>query len=146
VGQGAGSPTIALTSPAAYSVLSLLGSAGHGPNTVAYTVNHADATTETGTLTVGDWFNGTAAYNSNGRLTVNTGVFDNVNAGNPRLYSFDITLTNTASPVTSINLSSASTTSTAAFFAVSGSAVPEPGTLGLVGLAMAGLLGSRRRR
>src|SRR5438270_854674 len=125
VGQGTGSPTITLTAPARYSELSLIGSAGHGPNTVNYTITHADATTETGTLTVGDWFNGTpAAYNTNGRLTVGTGAFDNVNAGNPRLYSFDFPVTNTTSPVTSVALSSASTTSTAAFFALSGQPVP----------------------
>lgn len=145
VGQGSGSPTIALTTPLAYSVLSLIGSAGHGPNTVNYTITHADTTTETGSLSVGDWFNGTAAYNTNGRLTVNTGAFDNVNAGNPRLYAFDITLTNTTSPVISVGLTSSSTTSTAAFFALSGSPVPEPATLGIVGIGLAGLLVRRHR-
>jgi hypothetical protein len=147
VGQGTGSPTILLTSPAAYSLISLLGSAGHGPNSVNYTINFADTTTQNGTLTVGDWFNGTpVAYNTNGRLSVGTGAFDNVNAGNPRLYSFDIPVSNTSSAVTSIALSSASTTSTAAFFAVSGSQVPEPGTLGLLALGGVMVLGRRWRK
>lgn len=145
VGQGTGSPTITLTAPLPYSTLSLLGSAGHGPNTVSYVIHHADASTENGQLSVGDWFNGTAAYNTNGRLTVGTGAFDNVNAGNPRLYAFDIALSNTTSPVTSIDLSSASTTSTASFFSVSGTPAPEPGTLGLMAIAAAGALLPRRR-
>lgn len=136
VGQGSGTPTISLTTPAAYSLLSLIGSAGHGPVTVSYIINHADLTTEIGNLSVGDWFNGTPfAYNSNGRLTVNTGAFDNVNAGNPRLYTFDITLSNTLSPVTGMTLSSTSTTGTAAFFALSGTVVPEPSSAALLGLA-----------
>jgi len=147
VGQGSGSPIIALTSPQPYSVLSLIGSAGHGPVMVNYTINFANATTQTGALTVGDWFNGTPfAYNTNGRLTVNTGAFDNVNAGNPRLYSFDITVTNTTSAVTSINLSSTSLTGTAAFFALSGTAIPEPSSVVYGGLSVLGLLTMRRRK
>ncbi len=147
VGQGSGSPTVTLTTPARYSVLSFIGSAGHGPVTVAYTINFADATTQTGTISVGDWFAGTAAYTTNGRLTVNTGGFDNVNAGNPRLYTFDFGVTNTNSAVVSINLSSTSTTGTAALFALSGTAipVPEPSTAMFGGLGALGLLSVRRR-
>jgi hypothetical protein len=145
VGQNSGSPTVGLVTPQRYSTLSLIGSAGHGPVTVNYVINFADATTQSGTISTGDWFNGSAAYNSNGRLTVNTGAFDNVNAGNPRLYTFDFAVTNTASPVTSITLSSASTTGTAAFFALSGTAVPEPSSLLTAGLTAFALLSSRRR-
>jgi hypothetical protein len=145
VGQGSGSPVIALVTPLRYSALSLIGSAGHGPVTVNYTITFADTTTQTGSIAAGDWFNGSAAYNTNGRLTVNTGAFDNVNAGNPRLYTFDFNVTNTGSAVTSIALSSTSVTGTAAFFALSGTAVPEPSSLLLGGLSVFGLLGFRRR-
>jgi hypothetical protein len=134
-----------LTTPAQYSTLSLLGSAGHGPNSVSYTINYADASTQTGTISVTDWFGGTAAYTTNGRVTVGSGTFDSVNGGNPRLYGFDITLTNTTSPVNSVALSSASSTSTAAFFSLSGTPVPEPGTIGILGIAATGLLVRRRR-
>ncbi|HEX2749794.1 MAG TPA: PEP-CTERM sorting domain-containing protein [Verrucomicrobiales bacterium] len=146
VGQGSGTPVIALTTPLQYSTLSLIGSAGHGPVSVNYTITFADTTTQTGTISAGDWFNGSAAFNANGRVTVNTGAFDNVNAGNPRLYTFDIAVTNTASKVNSVTLSSTSTTGTAAFFALSGTAaVPEPSSLLLSGLSVFGLLSFRRR-
>jgi hypothetical protein len=150
VGQGSGSPTIAFITPARYSALSLLGSSGHGPNSVDYVITFADSTTQSGTLSVGDWFNGTpVAYNANGRVTVNTGAFDNVNAGNPRLYSFDFTLSNTLSPVTSVALTSSSVTSTAAFFALSGTLapVPEPTTLSLtaIGMLIGGMTWRKRR-
>lgn len=144
-GQGSGTPTITLTTPARYDTLSLIGSAGHGPISVTYTINYAGGGTQTGTLSVGDWFGGAGpAYVTNGRVTVNTGGFDNVNAGNPRLYTYDIALTNTTANVLSVNLSSASTTGTAAFFALSGNAVPEPAAFGLLGVAGLGLLKRRR--
>jgi hypothetical protein len=147
VGQNSGSPTITLVTPLQYSTLSLIGSAGHGPVSVNYTINFTNGSpSQSGTISAGDWFNGTAAYNANGRLTVNTGAFDNVNAGNPRLYTFDIPVTNTTSPVASVTLSSTSTTGTAAFFALSGTAVPEPSAALLAGLSVLGLLGRRASR
>lgn len=116
-------------------------------NTVSFTIQFVDATTQTGTLTVGDWFNGSpVAYNSNGRVTVGTSAFDNVNAGNPRLYSFDIAVTSTTA-IESIALDSTSTSSTAAFFALSGTQiVPEPSTVALVLLSLLAGLGASRRR
>jgi hypothetical protein len=146
IGQGSGPAIVTLTTPLPYLGLSLIGSAGHGPNTVDYTVTHADATTETGSLVVGDWFNGTpVAFNTNGRVSVGTGAFDNVNANNPRLYSFDFALSNTTSPVTSLQLSSTSTSSTAAFFALSGTPVPEPTSLCVLAVGGAAMLARRRR-
>ena len=111
--------------PSNHSALSFLASAGHGPVIVDYTVNHADNSAETGSFSVRDWFNGTpVAYDANGRVDVVSGVFNNVNAGNPRLYTTDISLSNTVSPVTSVDLSfdpaNTNLGSVLVFFAVSG--------------------------
>ena len=112
------------TVSAPYSSLSFLTAAGHGPVTVDYKVNHGDGTTETGVMVVPDWFfNVPIVWDAQGRVDVDSGSFNNVNSGNPRLYAEDVALTNTASPVTSINLSwdSGNTgTGLAAFFAISG--------------------------
>ena len=123
--DGGTSGTMIWATPSKHSSLSFLASAGHGPVMVDYAVNHADSSVETGSITVPDWFNGTpVAYNANGRVDVVSGVFDAVNAGNPRLYGLDIALGNTVSPVTSVYLSfDAANTSAGgggAFFAVSG--------------------------
>jgi hypothetical protein len=148
VGQNTGAPTISLATASAYSLISFLASAGHGPNTVNFVINFADSSTQSGSFVVADWFNGATnlAYTTNGRTSVNTGSFDNVNNNNPRIYSYDVTVTNTTSAITSISLSSASTTSTASIFALSGTAVPEPSSmiLGATGLLFAA--GLRRRR
>ena len=40
----------------------LLGSAAYGPITIAYTVNHADSSTESGTIALADWFSGQAPH------------------------------------------------------------------------------------
>lgn len=110
--------------PTKHSALSFLVSAGHGPITVDYTVNHADTTTETGTVIVPDWFNNTpVAYNANGRTDVASGFFDSVNGANPRIYTVDISLNNSVSPVNSVVLSydpGNANTGVAVFFAVSG--------------------------
>jgi len=50
------SATISFSSPAAYSALSFAGASGNGAMTLNYTVNHADSTFETGTVTFPDWF------------------------------------------------------------------------------------------
>lgn len=124
------SATLVPATPAACSALSFLTAAGHGPVTVDYKVNHSNGTAETGTIVVPDWFfNVPIAWDAQGRVDVTSGAFNNVNAGNPHLYSEDIALTNTASPVSSINLSwdSGNTGSgLAAFFALSGTAPLVP--------------------
>jgi predicted alpha-1,6-mannanase (GH76 family) len=117
-----------------FSALSFLTAAGHGPVTVDYQVQHSDGSVETGTLTSPDWFlNTPVVFNAQGRVDVVTGVFNNVNNGNPRLYAGDITLTNLASEVTNINLTwdaANSAGSVGAIFAVSGVAV-QPVSLGI---------------
>ncbi|HET7624036.1 MAG TPA: autotransporter-associated beta strand repeat-containing protein, partial [Verrucomicrobiae bacterium] len=117
--------TVTLVSPAAYSGLSFLGSAGHGPMTVNYTVHHSDSTTETGSFTVLDWFNngGTIAYRAGARVHADgTGIETHGVATNdtPYLFSIDISVSS-ASPVASIDLSCDTGNGTVCLLALSGS-------------------------
>lgn len=113
--------TVTVTTPAAFSALSFLTSAGNGAVTLGVAVHHADGSVETNSIVSPDWFGGeNAAVTANGRLDVGSRAFDNVASGNPRLYSADITLTNTTSPVNRIDLTHVSGTGHAAIFAVSG--------------------------
>jgi len=99
------SALITPASPNAFSALSFLAAAGNGPVIVDYTVHHAGGSLETGAITVPDWFNNTpVAFDAQGRVNVVSGSFDSVNANNPNLYAEDISLTNTSSLVTQINL------------------------------------------
>ena len=104
--------------------LILLGAGGNGGATLAYTVHYQDTTTQTGTFFVTDWFDGVrlpAAYLANGAVSVVDGSFAFVNVGLAMLHSVQLALTNTNSPVTSIDLSqsSASAITQTSIFAVS---------------------------
>ncbi|HVM48353.1 MAG TPA: LamG-like jellyroll fold domain-containing protein [Candidatus Acidoferrum sp.] len=116
------SATITLTPANPYSKLSFLSSAGHGPVVVNYTVHHADSTTESGSISVPDWFgSGTLALGVGGRVDVGSQSIQDFGAGGlPYLFSQDITLTDTASAVMSIDLSYVSGGS-ACILALSGS-------------------------
>ena len=120
---------------ATYAALSFLAAAGHGPILVDYGVSHLDGTLETGVLSVPDWyFNTPVAVTANGRVDATSGIFDSVNSGNPRLYSLDVTLANTTSPVTNVSLSwdaGNTTVGVAAFFAMSGTGGAVPPVIGL---------------
>ena len=123
------SSTLTLATPGFYSNLSFLTSAGHGPITVDYSVNHADGTSETGSFASPDWFfNTPVAWTANGRVDVNSGSLDNVNNDNPRIYNQDIALANPTSQVISINLSTSTGGGQAVVFAVSGLAAVVPPT------------------
>src|ERR1035437_2153947 len=100
------SATITPTLPAACSALSFMGSAGNGPLTVNYTVHHADSTTETGSLIFVDWFGtSTNVLGVGGRVDALGANFQIPGAGgNPHIFSQDVAVTNTVSPVMSINL------------------------------------------
>lgn len=112
--------TLTPTPAAAYYQLSFLNAAGNGPCVVTVTVNHADATTETFTLSSLDWFNGaTATYAANGRYQTDNGNFNNVNGGACKLFNTDFTLADSNSPVTSIGFAYVSG-GRACIFAVSG--------------------------
>jgi hypothetical protein len=116
------SDTLTLATPGFYSTLSFLTSAGHGPVTLNYSVNHADGTSETGSFNSPDWFNNSpVAWTANGRVDVGNAGLNSVNGNNPRLYSLDIALLNSGSQVVSIGLStSTSAGHQAVVFAVSG--------------------------
>lgn len=117
------SATLLLKTPAAYSGLSFLASAASGPATNNYAVHHSDGSIETGSIVVPDWFgSGTVALGVGGRVDASSRSFENIgSAGDlPDIFSEDITLTNTTSPVTGIVLTSASGGNTC-LLAVSGS-------------------------
>src|SRR5262249_14268807 len=101
--------TWTLTSPAAYTNLSFLTSGGHNGRSIAVLIHHQDGTTERNSFSSPDWFNNSpVAYTANGRVNVQTFLFDNVSSGNPRLYSRDVPVTNTTSAVISIDFTNAS--------------------------------------
>jgi hypothetical protein len=100
--------TFTPVTPAAYTKLSFLGSGGNGGDVINVTVNHADGTSETGfSFGCPDWFNGTlnVAYIAGGRCNSTVNLTTETDGQNPRIYFRDITLTDTASPVTNIVLS-----------------------------------------
>jgi predicted alpha-1,6-mannanase (GH76 family) len=107
-----------------FSILSFLAAAGHGPVIVDCDIHHADGSTETGALTIPDWFNNVpVAFDAQGRTDVAAGTFNSVNNNNPNLYPVDFSPGNTTSPVTRITLSwdtANSGSKLAAFFALSG--------------------------
>jgi hypothetical protein len=116
------SAAFTLTSPAAYGSLSFLTTAGNGPCGLNCVVSHQDGTTETNAVSVPDWFGGptTPAYAAKGRVVPNTGAYSNVGTTTAvKLYSIDLALVNTTSPVTNIFFSYVSG-GRAAVFSVSG--------------------------
>jgi autotransporter-associated beta strand protein len=130
------SATITLTASTACSALSFLGSAGNGPMSVNYTVHHANATVETGSLTLLDWFNtaGTIAFGAGGRVNADGSGLTEYGAGSfPFLFATDITLSDATSPVTSIDLAYTSGNGEACVMAVSGSTGGDFAPLAITG-------------
>jgi hypothetical protein len=117
-GYGPNGGTFTLTAPTAYQSISILAGSTFGPKFIDVTVHHADATTELFTgVSIPDWFNtgGTIAPgNNNGwgavlSLLANNGfevdnsTFGTFNVSNYRLFGVDVPLSNTGSPVTSVD-------------------------------------------
>lgn len=118
--EGYTTATVTLVNPAAYQALSLLSCAGNGPVVMEVLVRHADHSTQQLQVSSPDWFNQpNPFYVINGRFNPSTAGFSDVNSGNPRLYTNDLVLANTASPVTSLELTYLSG-GRAAVFAVAG--------------------------
>lgn len=112
--------TVRILTPSKCVSLSFLVSGGNGGGKVAYHLRHEDGTGQTGTFVCFDWNNGpNAAYTAGGRVNISTFAFDR-DPGNPRLYANDIALTNTGSPVTSIDFDYVSGYGHEVIFAISG--------------------------
>ena len=121
--------TITPATPASYPALSFLTSAGNGPVTISCLIHHADGVTESNSFVALDWFyNSPVTWVANGRVYVNNDTLNDLNIGSPDLYSADISLADTTSPVTSIQLGfySGSGTGHAVVFAVSGGSTSLP--------------------
>src|SRR5579884_3905057 len=98
------SATLSLSSPASFPKISLLESGGNNGVSFAYTVHHQNGSTDSGSASIPDWYNGSnVSWTAAGRVDVQAFTFSSVNSSNPRLYSLDITLQNSNSPVTSIS-------------------------------------------
>lgn len=87
--------TLALTTPANFSRVSLLLFSTEGATTLSATLNFTDGTTAAGgTMTVQDWFNGgNAVISGFGRTTRKAAppyIVDGATSNNPRFYRFDI--------------------------------------------------------
>ncbi len=99
--------TWTVTTPRACSGLSFLTSGGNGGCQFRWTAHHQDGTTETGTAASPDWFfvnNPPRAWTANVRANAQTFTRDNYQSDNPRLYEVDVVLTNSTSPVSSIDI------------------------------------------
>lgn len=121
------SAKLIVSSPAAYSQISLLAAAGYGSTSVSITLKFADNTSASyGTYAILDWFDNTPFVTSSlGRINRNSTVSNNnAPSTDPRLYQTTITLTaadqvkNLAQVIITDN--STNNLSTAAFFALSG--------------------------
>lgn len=117
--------TITLANPLNYSSLTFLNATANGAVTVQCTMRYQDNTEEVQTFTAKDWFNGTPfVYNAAGRVNLNNRTLNNVNQVNPRLYEAQFVLSNTVSPIVSVEMKwlSGGTTSRVAVLAVSATA------------------------
>ncbi len=122
---------LALASPAPFAALSFLLSGAHEsiPTPVGYAIRHADGSVEPGTILCKDWMDSTPIYDcaAHGRVSVTTFTFANINANFPKLYAAGVALTNTTSPVTSVELSYVSGAGHSVIMALSGAATtPGP--------------------
>jgi len=101
------SGTLYFNTPTTATSLEILSCGGGGATTLGYVVTHADSTTDTGNITLLDWFNGggTVAWGANGRIQ-NNGGYNNYNSSSvnnnpPYLYANKITVSG-SSPIVNV--------------------------------------------
>ena len=120
------SGTLTFITPTTATNLALLCTSGGGGSTINYTVTHADASTETGSISIADWFGGgsTVAWGANGRVNKSGGYSayntSTTNNNAPYLYASLIPVSS-ASPVVNVALAFGSGAH-GNFIAVSGAA------------------------
>lgn len=89
---GTGSGTLALVNPEPADQVVVLATSGSGTSAVTITVNFTDATSQTFTQTVNDWYNGAGfAIQGISRVSRATNAIEN-SATNPRLYQYLLNL------------------------------------------------------
>ncbi len=136
--------------PKRYSVLSFLVASGNGASNIGVTINYAGGGTQVTSIAAPDWFNsGPIALDANGRVNVALSDFNNVTNGQPRMFQEDLTLTDTVDAVNSVSFTFGPTTqgnNREVVFGISGTAVPEPASVALLVLGVAGLFAIRGKR
>ena len=115
---------ILFSAPSNYTALSFLTSSGVSKNVLGYTLRHQDGSTQNGTFTSPNWYSAIApAWAANGLVNVASFVLSDINSYNPRLYSVDVQVANTFSPITSVQLSLSNGIGHTVVFAISGAPV-----------------------
>jgi hypothetical protein len=90
--SGSGTGTLTFTTPRAATQVFLLAASGSGISNATATVTFSDATTQSFTLTVSDWYNGSDfAIQGISRVKRTTNVLEN-SALNPRLYQHQLNI------------------------------------------------------
>ncbi len=119
------SGTLVLDSPGAFSSLSSLTAGGNGGGSIGYTIHHQDGTTQAGAVPCPSWNSlNPGAFAANGKVHVRSFVTSGVNGTYPKLFSSDITVSNTASPVVTVELNYIGGAGHNAVLALSGASAP----------------------